>query len=112
MGLCLAVRDGVLGEDEEVKEGDEVGHDETRPRVLEIVAKTGIYFHPAEPPSHSTPGSQRGERDRKCFFQSDYITLKSAGQIRVKTSLELRLVVGLQLRFGTDWDYAKFRQLQ
>lgn len=96
MGLRLTVRDGVLSEDEEVEEGDEVGHDETRPRVLEIVAKTGIYFHPAEPPSHTTPGSQRErERERKCFFQSDYITLKSAGQIRVKTSLRLRLVVGI-----------------
>ncbi len=64
MGLRLTVRDGVLSEDEEVEEGDEVGHDETRPRVLEIVAKTGIYFHPAEPPSHTTPGSQR-ERERE-----------------------------------------------
>lgn len=62
MGLCLTVRDGVLGEDEEVEEGDKVGHDETRPWVLEIVAKASIYFHPAEPPP--TPGSQR-ERERE-----------------------------------------------
>ena len=94
VGLCLAVGDGVLGEDEEVEEGDEVGHDETRPRMLEIVAKAGIYFHPAEPPSHSTPGSQRERvRERASFSQ---ITLYSNqhGQIRVKTSLRLRLVSG------------------
>lgn len=103
MSLRLAVRDGVLGKDEEVKEGDEVGHDESRPRVLEIVAKTGIYFHPAEPRSHTTPGSQR-ERER------DYMTHKSEGQIMVKTSLRLRLVLVIALRFGTDWDYAEFRQ--
>jgi len=29
MGFCLTVGDGVLGEDEEVEEGDEVGHNET-----------------------------------------------------------------------------------
>lgn len=46
MGLCLTVGDGVFGKDEEVEEGDEVGHDETRPRMLEVVAKTGTYFHP------------------------------------------------------------------
>lgn len=98
VGLRLTVGDGVLGEDEEVEEGDEVGHDETRPRVLEIVAKTGIYFHPAEPPSHTTPGSQRErarerKRERASFSQ---ITLHSNhhGQIRVKTSLRLRLVSG------------------
>ena len=91
MGLRLTVGDGVLGEDEEVEEGDEVGHDEARPRMLEIVAETGIYFHPAEPPSHATPGSQTDKGEREGVFQSDYITLKSAGQIRVKTSLRLRL---------------------
>lgn len=73
--LRLTVRDGVLGEDEEVEEGDEVGHDETRPRVLEIVAKTGIYFHPAEPPSHSTPGSQR-DTDRQTERQKVLLSVR------------------------------------
>lgn len=59
MGLCLTVRDGVFCKDEEVEEDDQVGHDETRPWVLEIVAKPRIYFHPAEPPSQTTPGGQR-----------------------------------------------------
>lgn len=87
MGFCLTVRDGVLGENEEVEEGDEVGHDETRPRVLEIVAKASIYFHPAEPPSHTTPGSQRGREREKVLLLVRlhyYITDKSAGQIRAK----------------------------
>lgn len=74
VGLRLAVGDGVLGEEKEVEEGDEVGHDETRPRVLEIVAEPGIYFHPAEPLSHTTPGRVGGrerdrERERACFSQ-------------------------------------------
>lgn len=47
VSLGLAVRHGVLGEDEEVEEGDQVGHDEARPRVLEVVAEVGIYFHAA-----------------------------------------------------------------
>lgn len=63
MGLRLAVGDGVLGEDEEVEEGDEVGHDEPRPRVLEIVAKAGIYFHPAEPPQPQCPWESDTERE-------------------------------------------------
>lgn len=83
MGLCLTVGDGVLGEDEEVEEGDEVGHDETRPRVLEIVAKTGIYFHPAEPPSHTTPGSQR-EREREKVLLFSQITLHSNQEGRLE----------------------------
>lgn len=51
MGLSLTVGDRVLGKDEEIEECDEVGHDETRPRVLKVVAKTGTYVHPA-PRSH------------------------------------------------------------
>lgn len=75
MGLGLTVGDGVLCEDEEVKKGDKVSHDEAWPWVLEIVAKAGIYFHPAEPPGHATPGIQRErerEWDSKYIFQSDY----------------------------------------
>lgn len=52
-GLRLTVWDGVFGEDEEIEEGDEVSHDEPWPRVLEVIAKAGIYFHPAEPPQHT-----------------------------------------------------------
>lgn len=57
------MRDGVLCKNEEVEEGDQVGHDETRPRVLEVVAKTGIYFHPAEAtqPHKHLEEQQRGE---------------------------------------------------
>lgn len=53
--LRLAVWDGVFGEDEEVEEGYQVSHDEPWPRVLEVVAKAGSYFHPAEPlpPQHT-----------------------------------------------------------
>lgn len=51
--LRLAVWDRVFGEDEEVEEGHEVSHDEPRPWVLEVIAKAGIYFHPAEPPHHT-----------------------------------------------------------
>lgn len=53
--LRLAVWHRVFGEDEEVEEGDEVSHDEPWPWVLEVVAKAGIYFHPAEPlhPQHT-----------------------------------------------------------
>lgn len=69
MGLCLTVRNRVLGEDEEVEEGDEVGHDETRPRVLEIVAKTSIYFHPAEPPP-----THLGVRERESGSVSQIIS--------------------------------------
>lgn len=68
MGLRLTVRDGVLGEDEEVEEGDKVGHDETRPWVLEIVAKASIYFHPAEPPPHL--GVRERERGKEKVFLS------------------------------------------
>lgn len=50
MCLGLTVRDRILCEDEEVEEGDEVGHDEARPGVLEVIAKASIYFHPAETP--------------------------------------------------------------
>lgn len=53
-GLRLAVWDGVFGEDEEVGEGHEVSHDEPWPWVLEVIAKVGIYFHPAEPPPQHT----------------------------------------------------------
>jgi len=93
MSLCLTVRDGVLGKDEEVEEGDKVGHDETRPWMLEIVAKTGIYFHPAEAPSHTTPGSQRerereGERERErereresASFSQIILHLKQQGRL-------------------------------
>lgn len=39
--LRLAVRHRVLGEDQEVEEGDEVGHHQTRPGVLEVIAEAG-----------------------------------------------------------------------
>lgn len=99
MSLRLTVRDGVLGKDEEVKEGDEVGHDETRPRVLEIVAKTGIYFHPAEPRSHTTPGSQR-KRERERLYdtrirRADYGENISQTQISVSNSTEVWHRLGL-----------------
>lgn len=42
MGLGLTVRNGILGKDQEVEEGDEVRHDESGPWMLEIVAKAGI----------------------------------------------------------------------
>lgn len=74
MGLCLTVRDGVLGEDEEVEEGDKVGHDETRPWVLEIVAKASIYFHPAEPP-HTW---ERGKEKVFLSVRSLYIEISRA----------------------------------
>lgn len=51
--LRLAVWDRVFCEDEEVEEGHEVSHDEPWPRVLEVITKAGIYFHPAEPPQHT-----------------------------------------------------------
>lgn len=52
-GLCLAVGHGVFGKNEEVEEGHEVSHDEPWPRVLEVIAKAGIYFHAAEPAQHT-----------------------------------------------------------
>lgn len=48
VGLRLAVRDRVLCEDQEVEEGDQVGHEHARPRVLEVVAEAGINFHPGQ----------------------------------------------------------------
>lgn len=68
MGFSLTVRDGVLGEDEEVEESDQVRYDEARPRVLEVVAKTGIYFHPAEAPQ---PHFTYGVTERQGYCESD-----------------------------------------
>lgn len=44
----LAVRHGVFCKDQEVEEGDQVGHDQTRPRVLEIIAEPGVDFQTSE----------------------------------------------------------------
>lgn len=85
MSLRLAVGDGVLGEDEEVEEGDEVGHDETRPRVLEVVAKTGIYFHPAEAPSAAqTPGGTTERRGGGRSVPFSQIQLQSHQREQIK----------------------------
>lgn len=46
--FCLAVWHWVLCEDQEVEEGDQVGHDQTGPRVLEIIAEAGVNLHPSE----------------------------------------------------------------
>lgn len=48
MRFCLAVRHWVLCKDQEVEEGDQVGHDQTGPRVLEIIAEAGVNLHPPE----------------------------------------------------------------
>lgn len=82
--------DGVLCEDEEIKEGDEVGHDETRPRVLEVVAKTGIYFHPAEAPQSL---KHLGEQQRAERVSLSQILLQSHqhDQITEKTPPRFRL---------------------
>lgn len=46
--LRLAVRHRVLGEDQEVEEGDQVGHHQTRPGVLEVIAEAGADLHLSE----------------------------------------------------------------
>lgn len=45
IGFCLAVRNWVLGEYQEVEEDDQVSHDHARPRMLEIVAE--VFTHPS-----------------------------------------------------------------
>lgn len=53
--FCLAVRHGVFCEDQKVEEDDQVGHDQTRPRVLEIVPKLGVDFQTSKEAQTPTP---------------------------------------------------------
>lgn len=42
----MAVGDRVLSEDEEVEEGHQASHGQPSPRMLEVVAETGVNVHP------------------------------------------------------------------
>lgn len=65
VSLGLTVWHWVLGEDEEVEKGDQVGHNEAWPRVLEVVAEVGIYFHADE--TLLRPGGKRRKNQSHCW---------------------------------------------